>query len=240
MVSIIVPTINEAKNLRTLLARIDKAMIDKDYEVIIVDDDSHDDTALICDELKKLYPLTLHTRLIPSAGLSGAVLFGFEQAKGNIFVVMDADLQHPPEAIPSLIAAIKSGKTDFVIGSRYVDGGKLSGKWGLARRLNSYFARLLAVPLVGKLHDPMSGFFALTRDTWAKAEYLDPLGYKIGMELIYKCRVDPVLEVPIDFAARFRGQSKMTVKQQFNYLRHLGRLYRYAIYNKQARHTSMD
>jgi hypothetical protein len=146
-------------------------------------------------------------------------------AAGDILAVMDADLQHPPQRLPDLVAPLERDEADFVIGSRYARGGSTEGEWGLFRKLNSWVATALARPFAGRTTDPMSGFFALRRSTYAGATRLTPLGYKIGLELMCKCRVQRVKEIPIHFAARQRGQSKLTIKQQFKYLEHLSRLY---------------
>jgi dolichol-phosphate mannosyltransferase len=225
-ISIIVPTINEAGNLEPLTARIAAAMGELSYEILVIDDGSKDGTTEVCRELSHRHPLTLHVRPAPVAGLSGAVLYGFARAQGDILVVMDADLQHPPEALPTLIAPVLSGDADFVIGSRRAPGGGIGRQWGAGRRLNSAIGRWLAVPLVGAVRDPLSGFFALRRDTLGQASHLDALGYKIGLELLCKCPVRQVAEVPIDFGVRRVGRSKLTIRQQINYLRHLARLYR--------------
>lgn len=225
-VSIIVPTLNEAKNLPLLLPRIAAAMGDRAYEVLVVDDDSRDDTTAVCATLAERFPLKLIVRRPPKDGLSGAVLRGMNEARGDTFVVMDADLQHPPEKLPALLAALEGG-ADFTIGSRYVPGGTTREQWGFSRKLNSRIATLLARPFAGDVRDPMSGFFALRRSTYEGAERLTPLGYKIGLELMCKCRVRHVREVPIDFALRAEGESKLTLAQQFKYLEHLSRLYDY-------------
>src|SRR5262249_50588976 len=144
--------------------------------------------------------------------------------RGSIFVVMDADLSHPPERLPDLVTTLQSEGTDFVIGSRYVPGGGTDENWGLFRWLNSKFATLLAWPLTST-HDPMAGFFAIRRSTFESAAPLDPIGYKIGLELIVKCRCRTIKEVPIRFRDRMLGKSKLSLKEQLNYLRHLRRLY---------------
>jgi dolichol-phosphate mannosyltransferase len=138
---------------------------------------------------------------------------------------MDADLQHPPERIPELLAVIERDEADFALGSRHVSGGETDEHWGVARRINSTVATILARPFAGPTADPMSGFFALRRSTYQNATRLTPLGYKIGLELMCKCRVERVKEIPIHFTARQHGRSKLTVAQQFRYLEHLSRLY---------------
>jgi dolichol-phosphate mannosyltransferase len=108
-----------------------------------------------------------------------------------------------------------------------VKGGSTETEWGLFRKLNSWVATVLARPFAGRVTDPMSGFFALKRSSYAGATRLTPLGYKIALELMCKCRVQRVREIPIHFAMRQRGESKLTLKQQFKYLEHLSRLYDY-------------
>ena len=224
-ISVIVPTLNEAANLPELARRIALALIGRDYEVIIVDDNSPDSTGDVCRQLQGNYPLRLLVRKEPKNGLSGAVLEGIAQAAGRYIVVMDADLQHPPEKIPELLGPLESGAADFVLGSRYVEGGGTEQGWGLFRWINSRVATLLARPLAGRTRDPMSGFFALARQTLENAQLLTPLGYKIALELLTKCRVKTVREIPIHLAARQKGESKLTLAQQFKYLEHLSRLY---------------
>lgn len=229
LVSIVVPTLNEAENLPLLVPRVAAAMTGRPYEILIVDDDSRDDTRAVCARLAQGYPLRLHVRPHPKDGLSGAVLAGFGLARGDILVVMDADLQHPPETLPALIAPLEAdgaGAADFVLGSRHAPGGTVEERWGVLRRINSRVATLLARPFTGPdTTDPMSGFFALRRSTFERAARLTPLGYKIGLELMCKCRAARVREVPIHFKSRAHGQSKLTVRQQFRYLEHLSRLY---------------
>jgi dolichol-phosphate mannosyltransferase len=224
-VSLIVPTINESENLPALLEGISKALSGTSFEVIIVDDNSKDATPQVCAELAKRYPLKLMVRARPANGLSGAVLHGMAEARGKYLCVMDADLQHPPEKLPELLAPLRSGEADFVLGSRYMPGGSTATKWGIFRKMNSQLATLLARPLAGKTTDPMAGFFALKRETYANAQNLTPLGYKIALELMCKCRVQTVREIPIHFGMRTRGESKLSLKQQFRYLEHLSRLY---------------
>jgi dolichol-phosphate mannosyltransferase len=224
-VSVIVPALNEAENIPLLVPRIDAALAGKRYEILIVDDNSKDATPQVCAELANKYPVQLLVRTKPTNGLSGAVLHGAARARGQYLVVMDADLQHPPEKLPELLAPLVDGSADFTIGSRYVAGGSTEAEWGLFRKVNSQVATLLARPFAGKVSDPMSGFFALRRSTYLSAQQLTPLGYKIALELMCKCRVKTVREIPIHFSLRAKGESKLSLKQQFRYLEHLSRLY---------------
>jgi dolichol-phosphate mannosyltransferase len=226
-ISLVIPALNEAPNLPPLMEQIDAALAGRagGYEVLVVDDNSRDNTKEIAAELATRYPMRLIVREQPKNGLSGAVLHGIAEAKGEYLVVMDADLQHPPAKIPELLAPLERGEADFVVGSRYVRGGSIGERWGVFRRINSRVATMLARPFAGHTTDPMSGFFALKRSTYARAQRLTPLGYKIALELMCKSRVENVREIPIHFAERTRGESKLTIKQQFRYLEHLSRLY---------------
>jgi dolichol-phosphate mannosyltransferase len=227
-VSIVVPTYREAENLEELLVRISAALSSAGlpWEVIVVDDDSPDDTSAICGRLAETYPLRLIVRR-NERGLSSAVIHGLEIAQGVALVVMDADLSHPPEQIPALVNSLKTSK--FAIGSRYISGGATEDRWSLARRLLSRSATLLARPLTS-VSDPMSGFFSLSRETYRDvADRLTPVGYKIGLELIVKLNCRDVNEVPIFFEDRKRGVSKLTFREQLRYLRHLTRLYGYRL-----------
>jgi len=224
-VSVIVPTFQEAGNLSLLIPRIgaalDKAALS--HEIVVVDDDSQDGTTEVCENLAREFPLRLLTR-VDQRGLATAVIDGLDAAAGDRLVVMDADLSHPPESIAELVRVLDSPAVDFVIGSRYVPGGQIDAGWTGFRRLNSGVATLLARGLT-RARDPMAGFFALHRSTYARAGTLRPLGYKIGLELIVRCNCQQLREVPITFLDRAFGKSKMDLGQQWLYLRHLGRLY---------------
>jgi dolichol-phosphate mannosyltransferase len=224
-VSVVVPAWNEAANLPLLVPRVAEALRGRSFEIRIVDDGSRDGTVEVCRDLAEQYPVRLLVRDRPEHGLSGAVLHGIAASDGDTVVVMDADLQHPPERIPALIEPVEAGTADFAIGSRYVAGGSTDAQWTLFRRVNSWVATALARPFAGAVKDPMSGFFALRRDTYDRAERLTPLGYKIALELMCKCRVKHVREVPIHFGVRTHGESKLSLAQQFRYLEHLSRLY---------------
>lgn len=225
--SIIVPAFREAPNIEPLVERAFAATqaAGIDAELIIVDDDSKDGTDAAIERLKTRFPVRLIVRK-GERGLSSAVLAGFGQARFDRFVVLDADLQHPPEAIPELIRRLDEPGCDFAIATRYGGEGGVDSDWPLYRHIGSTVATLLARPLA-PLSDPMSGFFALHRSTWRRAARLDPVGYKIALELYVKCRCRNPAEVPIRFAARSAGTSKAGITEGVRYLRHLLRLYRF-------------
>jgi len=234
-VSIIVPTYKEAENLTPLVTSIAEAMapLGRPYEVVIVDDNSQDGSAEVVAALAGAgRPVRLITR-VDQRGLSSAVIRGFREAKGEVLVCMDADLSHPPQALPKLIECLNDGETELVIGSRYVRGGSTEEGWGLFRWLNSKVATLLARPFTS-VADPMAGFFAMPRNVFGRATVLSPVGYKIALELIVKCRCRNIREVPIRFAKRKFGHSKLNLREQLNYIKHLKRLadYRYGAFSE--------
>ncbi len=227
-VSIIVPTYGEAENLPRLVPQIAQAFHARGWiwEMIVVDDNSPDSTPQVLENLVRQWPQLRYLIRKEERGLSSAVLAGFALARHEYLLVMDADLSHPPEAAPGLIDPLLAGTADFVIGSRYVAGGRTE-EWSVFRRLNSTLATLLCRPFCGGVKDPMAGFFALSRQTWRNAGKLNPVGYKIGLELMVKCRVSRVVETPIVFRNRTHGTSKLTLREQFLYLEHLRRLVDY-------------
>lgn len=228
-VSIIAPALCEAANIPILARRVAAALSGRAYELIIVDDDSRDGTVEVCDALvAEGLPVHLIVRRDRCEGLSGAVLTGLRAARGETLVVLDADLQHPPERIPALLRAIEEDGVEFALGSRYIAGGGVADQWSSLRRLNSRAATILASPFARGVRDPMSGFFALPRRVYERGRYVAPTGYKIALELMCKCRASPIREVPILFALRERGQSKLSLKEQVRYLEHLSRLYDFA------------
>ena len=222
-VSVVVPTFEEARNLPHLIDRLAAVARAEglQLDLTIMDDDSRDGSVeLVRDRAEDWVRLLVRTT---DRGLSQAVLDGLRRAKGDVLVGMDADLSHPPEAIPAMLAKLREG-ADFVIGSRYTEGGSTAHDWGFLRWLNSRVATWLARPLT-HVSDPMSGFFALRRQTFEAGSGFNPVGYKIGLELIVRCRCERVVEIPIHFADRRFGVSKLTLRQQLLYLEHLWRLY---------------
>jgi dolichol-phosphate mannosyltransferase len=221
-ISVVVPTYNESKNVPVLYERLTAALdaAGRPFQLLVVDDDSSDGTGAVVDALGP------NARAIVrkgERGLATAVIRGLQDADNDLCVVMDADLSHPPETVPELARKVEEG-APFAIGSRYIDGGRTQD-WSALRAVNSWGATILARPLT-KVRDPMSGFFAVRRSTIPFGE-LNPVGYKIALEILVKSGVKEPLEIPIVFTDRLHGESKMTMKEQYRYILHLARLYAY-------------
>ena len=226
-VSIVIPTYKEADNIPILVKKIDEALKGRyKYEIVIVDDNSQDGIEENVKELQKdKYDVKLKVRT-DERGLSSAVIAGFKIAKGDLFLVMDADLSHPPEKVPELLDEITENDADFVIGSRFVEGGG-AAHFNWFRKLNAGISKLLARPLT-KATDPMAGFFAFPKNIIeGRLDSLNPLGWKIGLEVSVKCAPKKLREVPIQFQERLHGESKLSLKEQINYLIHVKRLFEY-------------
>jgi len=220
-ITIIIPTLNEAGNISRLLKRIGMSMSDHaqdDYEVIFVDDGSTDGTRGRVQALQQSFRVRLIHRC-QARGLASAVLEGAKAAHGDVLVVMDADLSHPPESIPSLIRPILEDETDMVIGSRYVADGSTPG-WPLARRLASKLATLPARVLTD-VRDPLAGFFAVRKQSLL-ALGRDVHGFKIGLEILAREGTNlRVQEIPITFHERENGSSKLGQAVMLDYGRQL-------------------
>jgi len=222
MLSIVVPTYNEASNIEKLAERIFSALSASKIkgEVVIVDDASPDGTGKTAEKLSGRFPIKVVHRE-GRRGLSSAVLDGFSRASGDILCVIDADLSHPPEVIPKMHERVAGG-IDFVIGSRLVGGGGSTG-WSFFRKFVSASARLLARPITS-VKDSTSGFFMIRRSVIDGAK-LNPIGFKICLEIIAKGNYNRVEEIPIVFAGRTGERSKMGVRQIIEYLVQLAMLY---------------
>ncbi len=221
MLSIIIPTYNEADSLPLLCEQLAATLQPDTYELLVIDDDSPDQTWRIAEELKAQYPLRV-LRRENTRGLSSAVVDGFRLAEGELIAVIDADLSHPPELLPSLLEQMKDN-IDLVIASRLVDGGGVD-HWPWYRRLLSWGGRMLARPLT-EVKDIMSGYFLVRREVIQNAT-LVPRGYKILLEILVKGNIGQLVEVPYRFKSRELGASKMTLETHLSYLRQLAHLYR--------------
>lgn len=218
-ITVVVPTFNEAENIGPLIERILSAC--PETEIVVVDDASADGTAERAREIGRTRPVRVIQR-VGERGLSTAVLRGLEEARTEVCVVMDADLSHPPEAIPALVRAVEEG-ADVAVGSRYVPGGAID-EWPLFRRLASKAGTLLARPLT-PVRDPMAGFFCLRRRLLEGID-LKPRGFKILLEILARTGTRRVVEVPIRFEDRAAGKSKFGPGERRDFLRQVWALYR--------------
>lgn len=226
--SMIVPTYNESRNIREMVERLTKLLdgpFDTAYEIIVVDDDSPDRTWELALALTAEYPRLRVMRRQSERGLSTAVIRGWQAARGEILAVIDADLQHPPEVTLALSKEIERG-ADLAVASRHIEGGGVSD-WSLPRRIVSRVAQLIGLVIlpgvVGRVSDPMSGYFMMRRAAIQGVE-LNPLGYKILIEVLGRGDFRWIGEVPYVFRERVEGESKATARIYVDYLRHLLRL----------------
>jgi len=217
--SVVVPTYNEAGSLPLLITRLATALGGREWELVVVDDGSPDGTADIAEKMAATQPVRVMRRA-GKLGLASAVVAGFAAARGDTLVVMDADLSHPPEVVPQLLDALAGG-ADMAIGSRYVKGGGAMD-WPMSRRVVSRIACLMGNVLV-PVRDSTSGFFAVRR-TVVDSVKLNPIGFKIGFEVMARGRYKKVVEIPYVFRDRELGKSKFGRREIGQYLIQLGQV----------------
>src|SRR3989344_2721732 len=222
MLSLILPTYNEALNLPELLPKIRSVLSQVPHEIIIVDDDSPDHTWKVAQELAEKLGDVHVIRRIGRRGLSSAVIEGFLSAKGDVLAVMDADGQHDMGLLAALHQEVtKNG--GIAIGSRYVSGGSV-GEWDERRYMLSRIATRMAIGLCAvKVNDPMSGFFAIERSAFEDIHpRLNPKGFKILLDLLVHARKGTTVnELPFSFGVRTHGESKLSRRVQLEFLEYL-------------------
>jgi dolichol-phosphate mannosyltransferase len=236
--SIVIPTYNEAGGIEKLLRAlaITFATHGLDGEVIVVDDNSPDGTGDLVESLAKELPVRCLHRS-GKLGLSSAVIEGWEIARPDSVALgaMDADFSHDVNALPAMVQALEVGGYGLAIGSRYVPGGGIAN-WPKRRIIVSRVACALARPLTS-VKDVTSGFFLVRRDALAGVR-LDPIGFKIGLEVIAKAHYGKAVEVPYVFTDRVAGESKLNEREIFNYLKQLRRLYSAWLFPKAVKERS--
>jgi dolichol-phosphate mannosyltransferase len=224
--SFVIPTYNEAAGIERLVSQVCGIFRDRglDGELIVVDDNSPDGTGAIVDRLGGEFPVRCLHRP-GKMGLSSGVIDGWHYARpdSEALGALDADFSHDPGIIPHLVAALESGGYGLAIGSRYVPGGGIEN-WPKRRIITSRVAVALAQPLT-PVRDITSGYFLVKRSA-LEGVSLDPIGFKIGLEVIAKAHYGKALEVPYVFRDRISGESKLNQKEILNYVRQLSRLYR--------------
>ncbi len=226
--SLVVPTYKEAGNIENVIKILSGLLNDAtagEYELIVVDDNSPDDTWAIAHSLMPHYPNLRVMRRIEERGLSTAVIRGWQAARGTVLGVIDGDLQHPPETLLKMLDKMRRGP-DLVVASRHVEGGGVSN-WSFTRRFLSRGAQTLGLmvcpSVVGRVSDPMSGYFMVRRSAIADC-VMDPCGYKILLEVIGRGRIQAIEEVGYVFQERTEGESKVTWQQYIDYIIHLAKL----------------
>ena len=228
LLSIIIPTYKEAGNIKNLIEEILEYCDRDSLEILVVDDNSQDG---IDEQIRLIYERGINITLLQrleNRGLATAVKFGMDRANGKYLVCMDADLSHPPAVIPKMLRVLEEQRTvEVVVGSRYVEEGGFAGEWNQYRQWNSKISTMLANLVIHDLgvKDPMSGYFCIRKEVYRRAAYIKPIGYKILLELLVKCGCSKVVEVPITFRERSKGESKLNLREQMNYLNHLSRLF---------------
>jgi glycosyltransferase involved in cell wall biosynthesis len=223
MLSIILPTRNEAGNIHLLLTRIEGATRGIPTQVVFVDD-STDETAQVIQEIGGLFPLETTLIVRPAErrtdGLGGAVLEGLRAARAPWVCVMDADLQHPPEMIPRLLNQAQQSDADMVIASRRTKDSNAK-RLGTVRtfisRTLDVLARMMFPANLRGITDPLTGFFLARREAIDMSK-LRPNGFKILLEILVRFPTLRVTEVPFDFGARHAGKSKASPTEVGRYL----------------------
>ncbi len=218
--SVIVPTYNESGNVETLVKKIDDALTGIEHDIWFIDD-STDDTPEVLKKLSESNPGVRFEHRSNEKGLATAVLRGFEIADGDFLACMDADLQHPPEVLRPMFAAMRSG-ADLCIPSRLIPGGS-DGGLNPIRKFVSGTARWmgkLALPCLRKISDPTSGLFMFRRRILQDAK-LQPVGWKIMVEVLAMTQYRLIVEIPYEFHDRTSGESKLSRKVTLEYIRQL-------------------
>jgi dolichol-phosphate mannosyltransferase len=227
--TLVVPTLNEAGNIESVLRRVQNALepLPLLYEVIVVDDGSTDGTP---DIVRACCASDSRIRLISrqnQRGLAGAVVHGWLYSDADLLGVMDADLQHPPELLPSLLEAMCQGY-DIAIASRYAGKNATRG-WNPVRAVISRVSTLAALPLLQRrelrIEDPMSGFFVVRREAIDGISF-ETRGFKLLLEILVRARLRSAREIPFHFGVRTAGKSKAGAAVALHYLHLLGKLSR--------------
>jgi len=219
-ISIIIPTLNEKENINELVKRIIESLNDIKYEIIFVDDGSKDGTIEGIEKLKKEYKNIKLVERGYRKGLSSAFIDGLKYSNGKYVVLMDADLQHPPELLKKMYEKALEGY-DLVIASRYIEGGKIEN-WNIIRELISKTSKIIAyilLPETLKVRDPLSGYFLIKKDLLDNFNVSNPFSYKVLLDILVKVNYNKLIELPYTFKEREHGKSKLGKKVIFSYLK---------------------
>src|SRR5919199_6424313 len=233
LLTLVIPTRNEAENVSALVRELRESLSGIDYRVVFVDDSTDETTGVIrglCEEDGRL--TLVHRRDAErDGGLSTAVTTGIEIFAGasEYSCVMDADLQHPPGKVREMLELARSSDADVVVASRYAPGGSYAGLAGPMRRAISVGSKFLAQITfreARKTSDPMTGFFLVRNEAISGIQFR-PTGFKILLEMLVCAPELKVVEIPLNFRARNAGVSKATLHQGLEYLAHMASLFWY-------------
>lgn len=218
--SILVPTFNEAGNVRTLVQRVTEALDGVEWEIIFVDDDSKDGTADAVRALARSNRRVRCMQRIGRRGLSSACVEGLLASSAPYLAVMDADLQHDERTLPLMPGLLRSNQADLAIGSRYAEGGSLGDFADQRASISRFATRLGLAATKVPVSDPMSGFFMLTAGLLHETvRGLSAIGFKILLDLLASAPEGiRVREVPHRFGDRVAGASKLDAKAAWDYL----------------------
>jgi dolichol-phosphate mannosyltransferase len=218
--SIVVPTLNESRNVPQLVALLDRVLAGIAWEAIFVDDDSTDGTWRVAKEIARRDPRVRCIRRVDRRGLAGACIEGALSSAASYIAIMDADLQHDESRLPAMFGVLSRDEADVVVASRYTAGGNCSGLPGLRAPASTIASRLAGLVIGRDVTDPMSGFFMVRRELFEKAACsLVPSGFKILFDLL-ACldRSARVREVAYRFKVREMGQSKFDARAVLDFL----------------------
>lgn len=229
-VTVVIPTRNEGDNIEELVRQLDSSLGSIDAEVLFVDD-SDDNTPDVIEHVA--FTTSRRVRLIHrsgasrTGGLGGAIVAGFRTVESPWAVVMDGDLQHPPQVVPQLVQRAHRPDVNLVVATRYNGGGDSSGlsnRWRvLVSVVCTALARVFFPRKLRSVSDPMSGFFAVRLDA-VDLDTLRPAGYKILLEIVARSQLGQAAQVPFSFQQRFTGESKASTREAYLFLRQLLRL----------------
>src|SRR5215217_218716 len=227
LLTLVVPTRNEADNVPVLVRELRKSLSGIDYRVVFVDDSTDETPEVIRGLGEEDERVALIHRKDPErgGGLSTAVTTGIEAFAGisEYICVMDADLQHPPEKVREMLELARSSDADVVVASRYAHGGSYVALPGPVRRGISVGSKYLAQIVfkeARKTSDPMAGFFLVRNEAISGIQFR-PMGFKVLLEILVCAPELKVVEVPLNFQARQAGVSKATFRQGLEYLAHI-------------------
>jgi dolichol-phosphate mannosyltransferase len=224
--ALIIPTLNEGDNIGPLLDSVQDALesVSNPYNIIVVDDGSIDRTQEIVNDYARRDSRIRLLAREGQSGLAGAILHGWTNTDAELLGVMDADLQHPPALLPSLLKEVSDG-ADVVVASRYAKEDGVQG-WNPVRAAISRLSTLATRPLLPNqlgITDPMSGFFIVRRECIQGLTF-QTKGFKLLLEILVRGKIRTAREVSYRFGLRQAGKSKASTAVAFQYVYLLGRL----------------